>query len=488
MSESCSGNGMRIRSGLGLVLFVLVGWAMPLGAQVVHEDIAVYATDAGALVGLPEPGLNAIFKNENICFPSDCLYSSSNPGVITPSSGTGAYSRVAPGTRIFFEIVEIDPAASVRVGPVTLDEAGESADLGTASSLHVHPAYQVVVPEGQLGAYPVRFRFVADSGYAPSPVYELSLSNQPEPTPGPTPGPTPEPTPEPTPAGPVDCVGDRTYEDAVAEACETITGGSLRIESTDLTDVDGLTMLDSIDADLIVENNNVLSNLDGLAGLTSLGGDFRISNNPALCQTLVDELLNAISVGGSQFVSNNDDSCDPACDTGGALVFKPLLKATNFSTNEVGDKLKYKAKLIFDGPVSIDPLTRGFRLRVSDADGAVLVDLEVPAGVYDPVARSGWISQSSGKKFQYRTTTPLAGLVPKIILKTNSKKPNEVTVIVIGKSGSFADPGVRLPLAATVSLDPTDPDSNLCAETEFPGPKPQPYCRRSGNGVAVTCR
>jgi hypothetical protein len=47
---------------------------------------------------------------------------------------------------------------------------------------------------------------------------------------------------------------------------------------------------------------------------------------------------------------------------------------------------------------------------------------------------------------------------------------------------------VSLPLAATVSLDPTDPDSNLCAATEFPGPKPQPYCRRSGNGVAVTCR
>ena len=188
----------RNMTRVGIVLLALAALVAPVQAQVVHEDIAVYVTSSGSLVGLPEPGLNAVFKNESICFPSDCLYSTVNPGIITPDSGTGSYSRVSPGTEIRMEIVEIDPDVSVRVGSTRLDAAGQSADLGTASSLHIHPSYSVVVPEDQLGVYPVRFRFVADSGYGPSPVYELLLSNEPEPTP--TPAPTPAPTAAPTPA------------------------------------------------------------------------------------------------------------------------------------------------------------------------------------------------------------------------------------------------------------------------------------------------
>ena len=194
---------MKKRHSIPVGIFVLaLGlFVGPVRAQVAHEDIALYADGSGSLVGLPEPGLNQVFKNNALCFASACLYSSVNPGIITPSSGSGSYSRVAPGTGIRMVIVEIDPNVTVKVGSVTLDEAGESAELGSASSLHIHPSYQVVVPEGQLGVYPVRFRFVADSGYGESPVYELRLSNQPEPTPSPdpTPSPTPTPTPDPTP-------------------------------------------------------------------------------------------------------------------------------------------------------------------------------------------------------------------------------------------------------------------------------------------------
>ena len=484
------------RIGIVFVLLAIAGWVGSLDAQVVHEDIAVYATGAGSLVGLPEPGLNAVFKNDSICFPSACLYSTSNPGIITPSSGNGSYSEVAPGTGILMEIVEIDPAVSVRVGAMTLDAVGESADLGTASSLHIHPSYQVIVPEGQLGLYPVRFRFVADSGYLASPVYELLLRNQPVATPSPEP--TPEPTPSPTPSPQIDCVGDRTYATAVADGCETITGGSLRIENTELANIDGLTMLGSVSADLIVENNSSLTNLEGLAGLTSVGGNVSVANNPVLCPSTVEDLLVGLTVGGSQSAVGNGGACGSVCDDGppvgcdfctsGAEAFKPLLKATNFSTGTAVDKLKYKAKLIFEDAVSINPQTQGFRLLVRDADAEVLVDLEIPPGLYDPVTRSGWIPTAGGKKFQYRTNTPLGGLVPKVILKWNPRKPGEVTAIVTGKSGVFAQPGVKLPLAATVWLDPTDPSTGLCAVAEFPGPKPQADCRLSGNGAAVICR
>jgi hypothetical protein len=58
----------------------------------------------------------------------------------------------------------------------------------------------------------------------------------------------------------------------------------------------------------------------------------------------------------------------------------------------------------------------------------------------------------------------------------------------LGKKGDFAVPPVTLPLKATVSLDSTDPMTTLCAEAEFPGPKPLPYCKQSGNGASVTCK
>ena len=180
------------------------------------------------------------------------------------------------------------------------------------------------------------------------------------------------------------------------------------------------------------------------------------------------------------------DACDPC--TGGIMAYKPLLKATNFATASADDKLKYKAKLIFDEAVSISPQNQGFRLLVEDADSDVLIDLDIPSGLYDPIARSGWIPTPNGKKFQYITKTPVDGMLPKVILKWNPKKANEVLVIVKGKSGNFADPNITLPLKATVSLDPTDAMTSLCAEAEFPGPKPLPYCRMSGNGVSVTCK
>ena len=180
------------------------------------------------------------------------------------------------------------------------------------------------------------------------------------------------------------------------------------------------------------------------------------------------------------------DACDPC--TGGIDASKPLLRGTNFTAATGNDKLKYKAKLVFDGTVSISPQAQGFRLLVEDANDDILIDLDIPAGLYDPITRSGWIPATNGKKFQYITKTPVDGLLPKVILKWNPRRPNEVLVNVNGKSGNFADPNVALPLKATISLDPTDAMTSLCAEAEFPGPKPLPHCRISGNGVALICK
>jgi cysteine-rich repeat protein len=182
------------------------------------------------------------------------------------------------------------------------------------------------------------------------------------------------------------------------------------------------------------------------------------------------------------------DACDPC--TGGVIAENAVLQATNFVTPEADDKLSFKADLVFPEPVALSPQINGFRLLVegAEAGGDVLLDLAVPAGLYDPLTRSGWIPAANGKKFQYITKEILGGMEPKVILKWNPKEANEVVVVVKGKTGNFAQPAITLPLKATLSLEPTDPMSTLCAEAEYPGPRPQPFCRMSANGVAVLCK
>ena len=201
------------------------------------------------------------------------------------------------------------------------------------------------------------------------------------------------------------------------------------------------------------------------------------------------------------------DGIGDVCDlcNGGATTTRQIVKVTNFATyddsspagafldrggllaaEEGDDNLTFKATLQFDSPVFPNPEDNGFALTLEDATGKILLDLQIPPGAYNAIGRSGWIS--SQKRLRFVTRTPVGGLVPKVILKSKPKDPSQVVVIVKGKKGNFADPDITLPLKATVSLDPTDAMTNLCAEAEFPGPKPLPYCRMSGNGVSVTCK
>lgn len=169
-------------------------------AHAQHEDILVYSTSSGggSLVGQPAPGVNPVYRNEALCFETACLFSTTDPGVQTPSSPDGALFPVAEGTEVSLEVVALDAAVNVNVGSATLDGVGQSVVLGTASSLHIHPVFQIVVPEDEVGQYAFSFRFTA-AGYDPSPAYDMLLSNGPEPTATPTATPTPVPTETPAP-------------------------------------------------------------------------------------------------------------------------------------------------------------------------------------------------------------------------------------------------------------------------------------------------
>ncbi|MEO2168210.1 MAG: hypothetical protein ABGY42_08850 [bacterium] len=201
------------------------------------------------------------------------------------------------------------------------------------------------------------------------------------------------------------------------------------------------------------------------------------------------------------------DGLGDVCDlcTAGATATRRILRVTNFatynapsvagafldgsdllSTQHGDDKLVFKATLKFNTPVSPAPETNGFAFMLQDATGRRMMDLRLPSGAYDEPSESGWIS--SRKKRLYVSDAPMGDLVPKVLIRSRRKKPREIVVMVKAEKGSFADPNITLPLKATVSLDPADAMTSLCAEAEFPGPKPLPYCRMSGNGVAVICK
>ncbi len=166
-------------------------------------DVRIYsdAPGGGALVAAdfdfsaPNP------ISESFCVGGTCLFATTDPGFRTPPMDRPGESLFAldAGTVVLLEIVAIHESASVKVGANVIDAPGESASLGTATGVHLHPEFQVVLPEGTTGQFPVSFQ-VTGTGYGESPVYDLVLSNEPAPSPNPSPRPTPSPSPIPSPS------------------------------------------------------------------------------------------------------------------------------------------------------------------------------------------------------------------------------------------------------------------------------------------------
>jgi len=95
-----------------------------------------------------------------------------------PSAALFALSNRTPVT---MEIVAIEPGVSVRVNGVTLDAAGEATLLGQSSTSaedHVHPEWQLLLPEGTTSTAAVSFRLTTTRrAYGPSTVYTLRVTN-----------------------------------------------------------------------------------------------------------------------------------------------------------------------------------------------------------------------------------------------------------------------------------------------------------------------
>ncbi len=186
-------------------------------AQDFHEHMDIWSTADGSgqlVTNYDFPNKRPPLFFSTVCVtPQQCLYTTINPAFRTavPADDVpddGLYP-LQDGTAVTVELVAIAAGLSLNVSG-KIDMAGQSAKLGS-SPFHVHPSWQLVVPQGVIGDYDVSFRLSSDSPqYTTSDVYTLTLTNEQPVIPTATPAATP------TPGGIAGCVGDCNGDEVVS--------------------------------------------------------------------------------------------------------------------------------------------------------------------------------------------------------------------------------------------------------------------------------
>lgn len=189
---------MTARLALALALLAA---AVPASAQHAGDYIVVSSADGGgALMAI---NVNPSLTQSSTEIPTRIyalactpltdidVCSGTDPGFDawpvgkTPVTGV-TYFPLVPGTAVDLELTALDPDTFLQVGGSTLDAVGEAGRLGTQTneegSMHLHPAWSIVVPSGQLAEHQVSIRLTSPSpAYAPSSVLTLTITNDPTP-------------------------------------------------------------------------------------------------------------------------------------------------------------------------------------------------------------------------------------------------------------------------------------------------------------------
>ncbi len=148
--------------------------------------------------------------------PSPCLYSTIDPGFISPEQdvpGDGYYP-LADGTTVRIEILSADSGLAINLNGRRLSAAGDSAKVGTMPDIHGHPSWQLLLPADEFGDYRITYKLTTDSPlYSESQPFTVTVTNA-EPTLNlATPTATPVPTATPPPCW-GDCNDDRRVTSA----------------------------------------------------------------------------------------------------------------------------------------------------------------------------------------------------------------------------------------------------------------------------------
>jgi hypothetical protein len=127
------------------------------------------------------------------------------------------------------------------------------------------------------------------------------------------------------------------------------------------------------------------------------------------------------------------------------------------------ESLRFAGKVTLPQPTidALDPIADGVRFILRDTSATIL-DVTIPGGAYDPVAKVGWTFVRG--VFKYRNKAGLQGVVAAKV-KPSTTDPGVVILALAGKKGTYAVVPAQLPLTASMALAP-----GACGEVAFAAP------------------
>jgi hypothetical protein len=195
-------------------------------------------------------------------------------------------------------------------------------------------------------------------------------------------------------------------------------------------------------------------------------------------ETLVlDVGVNEVAAICRDVDANAACDADQAC-VNGVAVTKSSITVTKALPPGGDDGLKMKGTMTVPTTPALDPVTRGVRIVLGNANEDI-ADITIPPGAYDAVTKTGWKANGNGTSFTFLSRTGVSGIV-KVTVKTIASTPGLVKFGVTGKKGTFATIPETLPLFATFTLDA----NGQCGTADFSGPSQS--CR--SNGVTIKCK
>ncbi|MCW5892536.1 MAG: hypothetical protein KIT14_18640 [bacterium] len=185
------------------------------------------------------------------------------------------------------------------------------------------------------------------------------------------------------------------------------------------------------------------------------------------------------------------DACDPCTNIAPTTAIKAQIGLSKLLTPGGDDRFKFKGS--FAGvpatPV-VDPVTKGIRVLLVDAQGDTPLDATIPGGAYNVATRAGWTRNAAGTSWTYRnagTVVPLENGINKITLK-KQKTPGLYKFGVTGKNGSYPVGPADAPVRGILVIDPPVATTGQCGEAFFNGPAPFPSCTFVGGGSTLKCK
>src|SRR5262249_8398073 len=139
--------------------------------------------------------------------------------------------------------------------------------------------------------------------------------------------------------------------------------------------------------------------------------------------------------------------------------------------------LSFRATVTAPTPPPVDPAANGLRVRLSEASGAPILDVQVPAGTYDPVTRSGWRPRHAAIEYHDGV-----GSTPIRRAKVLPLPPGTSRVVVRTRKATFI-PDPTVPVSAVPVVAVNLAEARCSAATLPPG-----SCALNSRGTRLSCR